>query len=424
MSLQSILCNINTFNKVMIPFYQPRSFIPVKGKGCYLWDQQGKKYIDFSGGIAVLPFGHAHPKLNKILHIQSKKLWHISNIFTNEPALMLAKKLVDHSFADCVFFSNSGAEANEAALKIALYYASHYYDNTKNNIVSFNNSFHGRTIFTVSVGGQSKYSSVFNSNIYNKNIKHISFNNIQHIEKMINIKTCAVIIELIQGEGGVISADKSFIKKLRELCNIYDVLLIFDEVQTGIGRTGTLFAYEQYEVIPDILTTAKSLGGGFPISAVLTTNKISKILYPGLHGSTYGGNPLACSIAIVILDMINNRKLLNLIKKKFLFFSKKINKINKLYNFCEEIRGKGLLLGILLKKNCYFSITEIMYYAEKEGLILLSAGSNVIRLAPPLNISYKDINFGLYLFEKSLQKLFFKKLLQNIYLYTLIMLLY
>ncbi|CAL4325009.1 Acetylornithine/succinyldiaminopimelate aminotransferase [Buchnera aphidicola (Thelaxes suberi)] len=397
--------DLSMFYKYMIPFYQPRSIIPIKGKGCYLWDQNGKQYVDFSGGIAVLPLGHSHYLLNRVLKKQSKYLWHISNIFTNIPSLDLAKKLVQSSFADYVFFANSGAEANEAALKIALYYAAIKYNKKKNNIVSFYNSFHGRTLFTVSVGGQSRYSSVFNSNIIFGGINHIAFNNIIEIEHVINSKTCAVIVELIQGEGGIIPAELFFIRKLRELCNIHNVLLIFDEVQTGIGRTGTLFAYEQYNVCPDIMTLAKSLGGGFPISAVLTTKEIAVSLHPGLHGTTYGGNPLACSIANAVLDIVNQDSFLKSIRRKSLFFIKKIKKINSKYNFLKTIRGKGLLLGIELNQDCNFSIKDVIETTQKNGLILLHAGKNVLRIAPPLNISYKDISMGLERFDQSLKEL-------------------
>lgn len=234
----------NTFTKFILPVYKPVSFIPVRGKGSRIWDQKRQEYIDFSGGIAVNSLGHCPPKLNKVLKEQSKILWHISNIFINEPSLKLAEKLISSSFASHVFFANSGAEANEAAFKIARYYSCKTYNSKKNKIISFYNSFHGRTFFTVSVGGQSKYSENFGPKP--PAIVHAFFNDINTVKNIIDDNTCAIVVELIQGEGGVIPATVSFIQELRQLCDQYNALLIFDEIQTGIGRTGKLFCYEHY----------------------------------------------------------------------------------------------------------------------------------------------------------------------------------
>lgn len=392
----------DSFDELILPLYNPASFIPIKGKGSRIWDQNGKEYIDFSGGIAVTSLGHCHSLLNKILIQQSKKLWHISNIFTNEPALRLAEKLISSSFASRVFFANSGAEANEAAFKIARYYSSQVYHLKKNKIISFYNSFHGRTFFTVSVGGQSKYSDFFGPKP--PSIIHAVFNNISTVKEIIDNNTSAVVMELIQGEGGIVPATISFVKEVRKLCNKYNALLIFDEVQTGIGRTGKLYAYEHYKVKPDIVTIAKSLGGGFPISAMLTTNKIISVIKPGIHGTTYGGNPLACAVAGSVIDIINTKKVLLGVEKKFKKILFELELINKRFGLFTEIRGKGLLIGIVLRSEFIKKIHDIIRFSFLEGVIFLTAGHDVIRLAPSLIISQKDITEGMQRFYRALEK--------------------
>lgn len=402
MNIKEEIINRNTFNEVIIPIYNPYSFIPVKGKGSRLWDQKGKDYIDFSGGIAVSSLGHCHPLLIKTLRNQSKKLWHTGNIFTNEPALRLAKKLISNSFASRVFFANSGAEANESAFKLARYYTIKAYNTNKIKIVSFYNGFHGRTLFTVSVGGQSKYSDGFGSKI--TDIIHVPFNNIEALEAVVNYDTCAIVIELIQGEGGVVPVSTSFLKSITFLCDKYNVLLIIDEIQTGIGRTGKLFAYEYYNIKPDMLTLAKGLGGGFPISAMLTTEKIAACITPGIHGTTYGGNLLACSLGETILDIVNTSTFLSGVTDRHKYFLDKLKVINHRFKLFSKIRGKGLLIGLVLVKNKYLNVETILNFAASEGVILLTAGKNVIRLAPSLIIKKKDINEGLQRFERALDK--------------------
>ncbi|QCI25153.1 aspartate aminotransferase family protein [Buchnera aphidicola (Rhopalosiphum padi)] len=392
----------DSFNQLILPVYNPAFFIPVKGKGSRIWDQKGKEYIDFSGGIAVTSLGHCHPVLNKVLNQQSKKLWHISNVFTNEPALRLADKLISSSFASRVFFANSGAEANEAAFKLARYYSSKIYNSKKNKIISFYNSFHGRTFFTVSVGGQSKYSDFFGPKP--PAIMHAKFNKIDTVKDMIDENTSAVVMELIQGEGGIIPADVSFVKEVRDLCCKYNALLIFDEIQTGIGRTGKLYSYEYYEVQPDILTIAKSLGGGFPISAMLTTNQIASVMKPGIHGTTYGGNPLACSVAESVIDIVNTKKILSGVEKKSEKIISELHFINKRFELFTEIRGKGLLIGIVLRPEFSEKIYDILNSLFLEGVIVLTAGKNVIRLAPSLIISKRDIVEGMKRFYRALEK--------------------
>ncbi|HDI6171582.1 TPA: succinylornithine/acetylornithine transaminase, partial [Escherichia coli] len=278
------------FDEWMIPVYAPAPFIPVRGEGSRLWDQQGKEYIDFAGGIAVNALGHAHPELREALNEQASKFWHTGNGYTNEPVLRLAKKLIDATFAYRVFFCNSGAEANEAALKLARKFAHDRYGSHKSGIVAFKNAFHGRTLFTVSAGGQPAYSQDFAP--LPPDIRHAAYNDINSASALIDDSTCAVIVEPIQGEGGVVPASNAFLQGLRELCDRHNALLIFDEVQTGVGRTGELYAYMHYGVTPDLLTTAKALGGGFPVGALLATEECASVMTVGTHGTTYGGNPL------------------------------------------------------------------------------------------------------------------------------------
>jgi len=389
------------FDKLLLPVYNPALFIPVKGSGSRVWDQKGKEYIDFSAGIAVTSLGHCHPVLNEVLNRQSKKLWHISNIFTNEPALRLADKLVSSSFASRVFFANSGAEANEAAFKLARYYSFKKYNLNKNKIISFYNSFHGRTFFTVSVGGQIKYSNFFGPKP--PAIVHATFNDINTVKDKIDDSTCAVVMELIQGEGGIIPADIAFVQEIKNLCCKYNALLIFDEVQTGIGRTGKLYCYEHYKVIPDILTIAKSLGGGFPISAMLTTKKIASVMKTGLHGTTYGGNPLACSIAEAVIDIINTKKVLSGVEIRLNKIISELNIINKRFKLFTEIRGKGLLIGIVLRPEYSKKMSNFLNALFLEGVIVLTAGKNVIRLAPSLIINELDIIEGMKRIYRALE---------------------
>ena len=288
------------FDQLMVPNYSPAAFIPVRGQGSRVWDQSGRELVDFAGGIAVNSLGHCHPALVGALAEQANRIWHVSNVFTNEPALRLAQKLIGATFAERVFFANSGAEANEAALKLARRYAHDVYGPQKYEIISMVNSFHGRTLFTVNVGGQAKYSDGFGPKV--EGITHIPFNDLDALKATISDKTCAVIIEPVQGESGVLPADKAYLEGVRKLCDDNGALLIFDEVQSGFGRTGYLYAYQHYGVVPDILSRAKSLGGGFPIGAMLTTDQYAPVLAFGTHGSTYGGNALACAVALAVLE--------------------------------------------------------------------------------------------------------------------------
>ena len=391
------------FNEVMVPNYNPAAMIPVKGLGSRVWDQAGTEYIDFAGGIAVNVLGHCHPELVATLKEQGEKLWHLSNVLTNEPALRLAKKLTDATFAERVYFANSGAEANEAALKLARRYALDVYGESKNQIIAFKQGFHGRTFFTVTVGGQTAYSDGFGPKP--GGIEHVDYNDLAALEALMSDNTCAVMMEPLQGEGGIIRPTDEFAQGVRALCDKYHALLIYDEVQSGVGRTGELYAYMGLGIEPDILTTAKALGGGFPIGAMLTTAKIAEHLKVGTHGSTYGGNPLACAVAERVLDIVNTPVVLDGVKHKEQLFRQGLEAINQQYHCFTEIRGQGLLLGCALTEKFAGRSKEFLVAAAEEGLMCLIAGANVVRFAPSLIIPDEDIKMGLSRFERAVAKI-------------------
>ncbi|WP_337881332.1 aspartate aminotransferase family protein [Rheinheimera sp.] len=391
------------FDEVMVPNYAPAPMIPVKGQGSRLWDQNGREYIDFAGGIAVNCLGHCHPALVSALKEQADKLWHLSNTMTNEPALLLAKALVDATFAEKVYFANSGAEANEAALKLARRFAKNEFGEHKSQIIAFKQGFHGRTFFTVTVGGQPAYSDGFGPKP--ADIVHAEYNNLDSVKALINDNTCAVMLEPLQGEGGIITPTADFIQGVRELCDQHKALLIFDEVQSGVGRTGELYAYMGLGVTPDILTTAKALGGGFPIGAMLTTTAIAKHLVVGTHGSTYGGNPLACAVGLAAFNTVNSPAVLQGVKEREAVFREHLQALNAKYTIFTEIRGQGLLLGFALNEKYQGKARDFMLAAADEGLLMLVAGPNVVRMAPSLVIPEEDIHQGMALLDKAIAKL-------------------
>ena len=392
-----------TFDEVMVPNYAPGTFVPVRGKGSRVWDQSGKEYIDLAGGIAVNSVGHAHPATIRALTEQAEKLWHVANVLTNEPAMRLAKRLCELTFAERIFFANSGAEANEAALKLARKYACDHFPKNdtpdgrlhsdKNEIIAFTDSFHGRTLFTVTVGGQPKYTQGFGP--LPQGITHLPFNDLGAVRKQISAKTCAVIVEPVQGESGVLSASREFLNVLRELCNEHGALLIFDEVQSGAARTGPLYAYMDCGITPDILTSAKGIGGGFPIGVMLTTAAIANSFNVGAHGSTYGGNPLACAVAAAVLDIITAAETRANIAARTTQLLNGLNTLNKQHNLFTDIRSSGLWFGCELIAHWHGRAKEFVKMSEKHGLMILVAGTNVIRLAPSLLITAVDIEQGL-----------------------------
>lgn len=400
---QSIQVGRSDYDRVMMPNYAPVQMIPVRGEGSRLWDQQGREYIDLAGGIAVNALGHAHPELVEALTTQAGLLWHVSNILTNEPALRLAHKLAAATFADKVFFANSGAEANEAAFKLARRWAHNTHGADKHEIIACTNSFHGRTLFTVSVGGQPKYSQGFGPAL--QGITHVPFNDIEALRAAVSTRTCAVVIEPIQGEGGVIPADPAYLQAARELCDAHQALLVFDEVQSGMGRTGKLYAYMQGEVLPDILTTAKSLGGGFPIAAMLATAEVAGHLEVGTHGSTYGGNPLGCAVAERVLDIVNTPEVLAGVAEREQQLREGLMALAKRYGVFASVRGQGLLLGAVLSKAWQGRAKDVQATAERHGVLVLQAGPDVMRIAPSLVIPQADITEALARLDQALAEL-------------------
>ena len=383
------------YDNVMLPNYSPANFIPKEAKGSRIWDLDNREYIDFGGGIAVNSLGHSHPSLIKALSDQSQKFWHLSNYLSNEPAINLAKQITDSTFAENVFFSNSGTEANEAAIKIARKYHSSKGDQ-RSELVSFKNSFHGRSLLNISLGSSEMHRNGFEPLM--PGIKHGEFNNESDLEKLISNNTAAVIVEPVQGEAGVFKASNEFIKRLREECSKKGTLLIIDEVQSGVGRMGTLYGYMQYDIEPDIVTSAKGLGGGIPIGATLTTQSIGECMQPGTHGSTFGGNPMACAVANEVLNIVNNKDFLNdVLEKEKLFLSFLAEFQNK--GVFSEIRSSGLWIGCdLIDKTS----NEVLEQAYDAGLIMVSAGSNCLRLAPALNITNEEIEQGIDLLKEVL----------------------
>lgn len=390
------------FDAYMVPCFAPAPFIPVKAAGSRVWDQQGKEYIDVAGGIAVNALGHANPALANALKAQLDKLWHIGNGYTNEPVLQLAKTLVESTFADKIFFCNSGAEANEAALKLARKYAHDKFGADKSEIIAFKNSFHGRTLFTVTVGGQPKYSSDYAP--LPQDITHLPYNDIDAVKEAFSSRTCAVIVEPIIGEGGVMPADPQFLQALRELCDEHEATLIFDEVQTGAGRTGQLYAYQHYNVVPDILTSAKGLGGGFPIGAMLAKEAWAQVFQPGTHGTTFGGNPLAATVANSVLAQMDSALLAGVGERHTLIVDK-LNALNAKYDLFSAVRGMGLLIGAELASHLRGKAKALTNLAAEEGLIALIAGPDVLRFAPALNIPLADIDEAFVRLERAVARL-------------------
>lgn len=370
-----------------------------KGSGTRVYDINGREYIDFVSGIAVNALGHSHPSIAKTLAKQSQKLMHVSNNYWTPPQLELAGKLAEYSDHDQVFFCNSGTEAIEVALKLARKYGKINGSQDKTEIIYMKNSFHGRTMGALSVTGQSKYQKDFMPLI--PDTTPVEFNDIHALKNAISEKTCAIILEPVQGEGGIIEANVEFLKEVRKLCDEFNALLIFDEVQCGIGRLGTLFAYQSYGVIPDVISMAKGLGGGFPIGACLATKKAASAFVPGDHGNTFGGNPLACSVGLTVLKELMDHHVLDNVKASSDYLIKKLNVIKEKYPVIKNIQGRGLLLGIKVEGDPKVIINKCF----EKGLLLIGAGHDVLRVAPPLNVNKEDMDAMLEIFEAALGEL-------------------
>ena len=365
------------------------------GKGSYLYSTNGKKYLDFVMGIAVNSLGHAHPSLIKTINDQSKKLWHVSNAFQIPEGEILAKKLCKHTFADYVMFQNSGAEATEAAIKVAKRYFFAIGKPNKNRILCIKNSFHGRTLAAIYASGSKKMTEGFGPKV--KGFDHFTFGDHKSLEKKITKDTAAIMVETIMGEGGIKVIPDFCLIELRKLCDKNKILLILDEVQCGIGRSGDFFAFEKSKVKPDIVPIAKGIGGGFPIGAVLMNKKVSIGMVPGTHGSTFGGNPLAMSVGNKVMDIVSNKKFLNNVKKLSKYFLSNLNKIKEKYpSIIKQIRGRGFLIGIQLHQDQTNFIKKLM----ENKLLTIRAAENVVRVLPPLNVKKSELDEALKIINK------------------------
>lgn len=387
-----------------MPVYSPREMILDHGKGSRLWDLDGNEYIDLGAGIAVNSLGHQEPDLVKAAIEQINKLWHTSNIYFTEPTVQLAADLVKVTFADRVYFSNSGVEANEAAVKLVRKYASIHGDSDKREIITFKGSFHGRTLAMITATAQPKYQEGFGP--LPGNFTYCNFNDFEEIEKTISKKTCAVMIEPIQGEGGVQVSKTGYLQHLRDLCNQHGALLIFDEIQSGMGRTGKLFAYEwENEVQPDVVTIAKALGGGLPIGAMLATEKVATVFKVGDHGSTFGGNAVATAVARIVLKKLCSLDVMKNVEQQSQKLQTRLQQLKDSIGIFKEIRGKGLIIGAELSSDWEGQAKEITEACRLNGVLILQAGVNVLRFLPPLNITTEELDSGLNRLEATLKEL-------------------
>ena len=391
---------INEYSNYTVPFYGPAEFVVKKAKGSIVWDVDNNKYIDFTAGIAVTNLGHSNEILSKIMQKQSKELWHLSNLYINEPAVKLAKKLCQKTFAEKVFFCNSGGESIEAAVKTARKYTSEKFNRNKNEIISFSSSFHGRTMLGIALAKAKNLTNGFAP--LPKGIKNHPYNNIKDLDRLFSSKTSAVILELVQWQSGITKANQKFITKIKQLAKKHNALIIIDEVQSGIGRTGTFFAYEQFNVTPDILCFAKGIANGFPLGGILTSNKIANAMHVGSHGTTFGGGPIACSIGNSVVDIISKKSFLRKIQKKEDIFLTLLKKINLEHNYFKNISSAGLWISVEFDQKASICIDSLISNSHKKGLMILKANSKTIRFSPSLTIEDALIKKGLDIFKESI----------------------
>ena len=382
----------------LIHVYNRYKIVLDHGDGVYLYDKDGKEYLDFGAGIAVFAFGYNNKEFNDAIKAQVDKLIHTSNLFYNEPAAEAAKALAEIAGMDKVFFTNSGTEAIEGAVKVAKKYGYLKTGHDDNEIIAFSHSFHGRSMGALSVTGNKSYQIPFGPLI--PDIKFANYNDLDSVKELVTDKTCAIILETVQGEGGIYPADKEFLTGLRKLCDENDILLILDEIQCGLGRTGTMYAYEQYGVIPDVVSTAKALGQGLPVGAFLTRGKANDVLVPGDHGSTYGGNPLAGAAVIKTLEMFKTHDILNHVNETAPYLEKKLEELVEKHDIVTGRRGKGFMQGITVT----VPPSKIINKAIENGLIVFSAGHDVVRFVPPLVITKEDIDEMYIRLDKALSE--------------------
>jgi len=390
---------IEEAEKVLMHTYSRFEIVLDRGEGVYLYDTDGKKYLDFAAGIAVFALGYGNKEYNDALKGQIDKLVHTSNLYYNVPTIEAAQKLTKASGMDRVFFTNSGTEAIEGAVKLARKYYFKKHEVADSEIISMNHSFHGRSMGALSVTGTKKYREPFEPLI--SGVVFADFNDLDSVKALINEKTCAIIMEPIQGEGGIYPASKAFIKGVRELCDENDILLIFDEIQCGMGRTGTMFAYQKYDVMPDILTSAKALGCGIPVGAFAASEKVSEAFEPGDHGTTYGGNPFVTAAVSKVFDLFESEHILEHVNTIAPYLTEKLDELVNKYDFVVERRGTGLMQGLEFKMPVRNIITKMM----NAGLIIISAGTHVLRFVPPLIIEKEHVDEMFTILDKCLYEL-------------------
>ena len=378
----------------VLPSYSRANLRFVKGEGVWLFTENGEKYLDMGAGIAVNCLGHANPHLTKILTDQAGNLWHTSNLYHIPNQEKLANNLVQSTFADTVFFTNSGTESMECAIKMARKFHHSNNDPDRTEIITFENSFHGRSLAMISAAGSEKLTKGFEPIL--SGFIQIQYNNIEQLTEVVSAKTAAIVLEPIQGEGGIIPAQERFLSQVKKLCLENGILLILDEIQCGVGRTGTLFAYEEYNVMPDIMAIAKGIGGGFPLGACLATERAAQGMTAGTHGSTYGGNPLACAVGNAVLEIINDQKFLDKVKNKSLLLKQKLAYLLDQHpDIFEEVRGKGLMIGL----KCKILNSDLISAGYQKGLITVPGGNNTVRLLPPLNITNEEIDLAVTMLD-------------------------
>jgi len=358
----------------------------VKGDGCRVWDENGKEYLDFVGGIAVCALGHSSPIVSKALCEQSKKLVHVSNLFYTQPQTELAQILVENSFADRVFFCNSGAEANEAAIKLARHYSKERFGPERHSIITMDNSFHGRTMATLSATGQEKIRKGFDP--FLQGFRFVPFNDLENLRSAIDGSVCAVMVEPLQGEGGVVLPDPDYLKGVREICRVHDILLVFDEVQVGMGRTGRLFAYQHFGITPDIMTLAKALGNGLPIGAMLAKEELTDAFGPGSHATTFGGTPLITAGALAVVKSLLNDGWTENAREMGDYFKNHLTNLQQKHSIIKDVRGLGLILGLLLDREG----ADIVNTCAERGFLINCVQERVLRFVPPLIIGKEDID--------------------------------
>jgi acetylornithine/N-succinyldiaminopimelate aminotransferase len=387
---------INRADKHVMKTYGRYPIVAERGEGCRLWDVDGKAYLDFLAGVAVNNLGHCHPKVVAALREQAGRLLHCSNFYHIPQQVELAEWLCEHSFAERVFFCNSGAEANEAAMKLARKHSNEKHGEDRFEVITALASFHGRTIGAISATGQEKVKAGFTPML--EGFKHVPFGDVEAMRQAITPQSCAIMLEPLQGEGGVNVAPTGYLKAVRELCDEFDLLLIFDEVQVGCGRTGTLWAYEQDKVVPDVMTLAKALAGGPPIGALLTTEGLAASLGPGTHGSTFGGNPLVCAAALAAMQTINEETLLDNCRSMGAYLTKKLEQLRGKYSFIKEIRGLGLIIGVELD----IEGGPLVVKAMERGLLMNCTVGNVLRFVPPLIVNRAEIDEAMTILDEVL----------------------